>query len=120
MTSRTSLGAILACIVIALSGCGAGGPDSAEAAKGDISAAPVVVASEVSPAAPDALIRATGTIVYERETTLSFKTGGIIAELSVDEGDPVKAGQRLARLDLTELAAGLAQAEAGVANADVQ
>jgi HlyD family secretion protein len=38
-----------------------------------------------------------------REVTLGFRVAGRLASLSVDEGDPVRAGQELARLDTTPI-----------------
>lgn len=55
-------------------------------------------------------ILASGTLVSDKEARLSFKTGGIIAELLVDEGEAVAQGQLLARLNLTEIDAQLGQA----------
>ncbi|XQP84063.1 MAG: hypothetical protein ACOJUL_13775 [Candidatus Pollutiaquabacter aromativorans] len=37
-------------------------------------------------------ILASGTLVSDKEARLSFKTGGIIAELLVDEGEAVSQG----------------------------
>ena len=120
INQRAVLSVLAAGLMTAISACGGGSQDTAQAVTVPQAAQPVVVAADVVPAEPDALIRATGTIVYSEETTLSFKTGGILTELTVDEGDLVKAKQRLARLDLTELAASVAQAEAAVVNADLQ
>ena len=44
--------------------------------------------------------------------------GGVVAEVSVEEGDHVTAGQALVRLDGTRLQASVAQAQAAVAAAD--
>ncbi|WP_291201694.1 efflux RND transporter periplasmic adaptor subunit [Hyphomonas sp.] len=120
MTDRTIAASLAASIALLLTGCSAGAPETAHAVTAPQVAQPVVVGAEVMPAEPDALVAATGTIVYTQETTLSFKTGGILTELTADEGDLVKAKQRLARLDLTELASSVAQAEAAVVNADLQ
>ena len=60
-----------------------------------------------------------GSIVAGRESDHGFDKAGILAEVLVDEGDQVKKGDILARLDMrrfdareSELAAGLAQARA--------
>ena len=116
---RMTCGALVIGALLAVSGCSAGSRDAAGADGAAGLVRPLVVAADVLPADPASLVAATGTIVYSQETTLSFKTGGILTELTVDEGDTVKARQRLARLDLTELAAGVAQAEAAVVNAEV-
>ncbi len=48
-------------------------------------------------------IRNSGRISHKNEMRLSFKTGGLIEQISVEEGDEVKAGQVLAMLDLEEI-----------------
>ena len=61
---------------------------------------------------------ATGTVAPEDEIALGFKIGGVIARISVDAGDRVRAGQTLASLDLREIDAGLAKARSGAAKAE--
>jgi len=48
-------------------------------------------------------IRNSGRISHKNEMRLSFKTGGLIERISVEEGDEVVAGQILATLDLEEI-----------------
>ena len=48
-------------------------------------------------------IRNSGRINHKNEMRLSFKTGGLIEQISVEEGDEVKAGQILATLDPEEI-----------------
>lgn len=57
-------------------------------------------------------ITAAGQFTTEDEAFLSFKTGGIIKKICVKEGDAIKKGQLLAILDLNEINAQVAQAEA--------
>ncbi len=57
-------------------------------------------------------VSATGSIEPERRVELNFKTGGRVAEVLVQEGDSVQAGQILARLETADLKLALAQAEA--------
>ncbi|WPP50419.1 efflux RND transporter periplasmic adaptor subunit [Catalinimonas niigatensis] len=52
-----------------------------------------------------------GQFSTDDETTLSFKTGGIVKDVLVKEGDRVRKGQLLATLDLTEIKTGVSQAE---------
>ena len=61
-------------------------------------------------------ITASGTVEVT-EADLGFQLGGRIASIEVREGDPVTAGQLLARLDAAELAARRSAAEAQVAAA---
>lgn len=55
-------------------------------------------------------IRAAGLVATKDGWDLSFKVGGLVARLDVREGDRVVKGQVLARLDATELEAGVRQA----------
>lgn len=48
-------------------------------------------------------IRNSGRISHKNEMRLSFKTGGLIKQINVEEGDEVAAGQVLATLDLEEI-----------------
>lgn len=54
---------------------------------------------------------ATGMVSLNKEVKLSFKTGGIISRVYVDEGQTVKLGQTLAQLKLEEIKAQADNAE---------
>ena len=56
-----------------------------------------------------------GRIASKKELKLSFKMGGIIQRIFVDEGQEVKKGQNLARLDLSEIEAQVKQARSALA-----
>jgi len=56
-------------------------------------------------------VHASGKLVSETESKLSFKTGGIIANIFVEEGESVEKGQTLAALNLSEIKARKRQAE---------
>lgn len=56
---------------------------------------------------------ASGQVTTDDETTLSFKTSGVVNTITVREGDHIRKGQRLASLDLTEINAAVAQAHHG-------
>lgn len=58
-----------------------------------------------------AAVTASGTFSTKDETLLSFKLGGIVAKILVEEGDAVKSGQIVASLDLTEIQAGVRQSK---------
>ena len=62
----------------------------------------------------------TGTVRFKRETGLAFNSAGRIAAITAVEGQPVAAGQPLARLDSTGLdaSASAAAADAVRAHAD--
>jgi HlyD family secretion protein len=57
-------------------------------------------------------ITAEGAVAPVKHASLAFKTGGRITELPVHEGDTVKAGAVLARLDDAAILAQIAQAQA--------
>jgi RND family efflux transporter MFP subunit len=97
---------ILVVTVLALAGCGKG----EEAATGK-EAAPVRTARvETAPAVES--LRAVGVIAPADEVRLSFKTGGVIRSIAVQQGERVRAGQLLATLADVEVAAAVAQARA--------
>ncbi len=55
-------------------------------------------------------VRASGALTTRKEIRLSFKTGGIIEKININEGEYVSAGQQLARLNLSEIKAKQQQA----------
>lgn len=80
--------------------------------------APLVIESSPVEFTTDAVpIIATGLISRRAESTLSFKTGGVIASVVVRAGDSVRAGQTLATLRLDEIDALVAQARTAVEKA---
>jgi RND family efflux transporter MFP subunit len=70
----------------------------------------------------NAPIFVSGQFTTDDEVILSFKTGGVINQIFVKEGDAVSQGQVLATLHLTEINAQVQQAQLGVdkANRDYQ
>lgn len=101
---------------------GAAGCQSADAATrrpevADESVVPVRLAEvERGPVARP--IRGTGVLRLKSEVDLSFKVGGIVANVFVEEGAKVRRGQVLARLDPTEVAAALRQSKETTAKAE--
>ncbi len=72
---------------------------------------------------PAALVRTlplTGTLAALNEATLKAKVAGELVEVSVREGESVKRGQTLARIDQTEVLARVAARNADVAAARAQ
>jgi membrane fusion protein, multidrug efflux system len=63
-------------------------------------------------------IVATGTFGPKEQVALSFKIGGVVARVLVDEGALVRAGQTLAALELSEIDAALAKARSGAEKAE--
>ena len=79
------------------------------------------VAVRVVPVAIEAVARpviATGTLGPKEEVALSFKVGGVIGRVLVDEGRIVRAGDTLAVLDLSEIDAGVARARSAAEKAE--
>jgi HlyD family secretion protein len=66
------------------------------------------------------MVNATGNILPAQQTTLSFRSAGRVAEVLVKEGEAVREGQALARLDTTDLDYAVAQAELAVTTAQTQ
>lgn len=104
MSRRTRLSACLSIAVLgALAGC-SGKPAA-------VSVAPTAVQTVqawAGPALPP--INTTGLVMARDEMRLSFKVGGVIAQVNARVGDRVRQGQVLARIDLTEADAALEQA----------
>ncbi len=106
MTSTTKL-ALIALTVVAA--CG----KPAEGAKASAESVTPVQLANVVPAGQSPVITATGTLGAKDEVSLSFKIGGIVGRVLVDDGDRVRRGQVLAVLDQREIDAMVAKATAG-------
>jgi RND family efflux transporter MFP subunit len=76
----------------------------------DVQAAIAVTPAGTAGAA--AILQATGYVTARREATVSTQITGTLTQVLIEEGDHVKVGQVLARLDDTAQRAGLAQAQA--------
>jgi len=63
-------------------------------------------------------VEAVGTVISERDLELQFPSSGIVSQVSVKEGDRVRAGQRLAALRSGNLAADIAAAQARLLSAE--
>jgi multidrug efflux pump subunit AcrA (membrane-fusion protein) len=61
-----------------------------------------------------------GTLIPATETPLGFRSGGYLAEILVEVGDRVEAGQALARLDDADALDQVAQAEIGLRQAELE
>ncbi len=59
-------------------------------------------------------IRSSGRLATKAEVRLSFKIGGLVDRVFVDEGQRVKKGTLLARLNLAEIDAQVMQAKSGL------
>lgn len=120
--SPSTIALLLAVAAISLPACRAATPEAAasEHAPGAIPAAPAVAVrlAEITRGPVARPVRGTGVLRAKSEVDLSFKVGGVVAAVLVEEGQAVKKGQLLARLDPTEVDAALRQAKDGQAKAD--
>jgi RND family efflux transporter MFP subunit len=97
--------AVLSVTIVA--GCGrATSPETAPPAE---SATPVRAAPVESVAITND-VRSVGLLAPRDEFRLSFKVGGVVDEIAVDAGDPVRRGQQLAVIKQAEVGAAVAQA----------
>ncbi len=95
--------AVLAAATLLAAGCG--NHDAPEAAR----PTPVRIANaSQGPAVPP--IDTNGVVVTKHEMRLSFKMGGLVRRIYVQQGEAVKKGQRLAEIELTEVGAQMEQA----------
>ncbi len=107
--------------VAALSGCGGGDEGNALPPAGEVKARVITVEPESVPVFYDA----SGSVVSEQRVTITSRLSGYIRDLEVNEGDRVKAGQVLFRVDPVDVRsqqeaarAQLVQAEADLADAE--
>ena len=104
----------LAPALAVLVGCGAD-PNGSATTNG---AAPAPVrAARVEEVSVVDTVRTVGTLAPRDEVRLAFKLGGIVDEVSVDAGDRVRQGQRLASLKRAEVDAAVEQASASLEKA---
>jgi HlyD family secretion protein len=67
-----------------------------------------------------ASVDATGSVTPETRLELSFKSAGRVAKILAEEGDRVKAGEALAKLETADLEQALIQAQASLAINEAQ
>jgi RND family efflux transporter MFP subunit len=105
--------AVFAAMSVLLCGCGSPAPRTdAEAEK------PLVEVVAAAPASAAGAVQASGLVGYRREPQLAFNAPGVIISISVDSGDMVRRGQRLAVLRRTSVGANADEAALARANAE--
>lgn len=87
----------IAVTVILSSGC------RNETVKNTTSEVPGIRKTHVVPESVSIPVHSTGMLVSSEEMKLSFKTGGIVADIPVREGDRVRKGEILSTLNLAEI-----------------
>jgi len=78
---------------------------------------PDIIAVKVSPLSSFRVptsVQVTGLVSTKDQANYSFKIGGVISRILVNEGDFFRKGQLLATLNTTEISAGLSQSNLGV------
>jgi membrane fusion protein, multidrug efflux system len=95
---------ILACGAALSAGCSSKGSEITPAATR------AVGVTAVKMEALDNTLQAVGLLSPKDEARLSFKVGGVVESIKVEEGQTVKAGQVLAALKQTEIGASVEQA----------
>lgn len=110
---------IIPVLSLFISGCGSKeGATSEEALPPNTLEEIPVSLSRAEEVSASETIVATGQVVSDSEARLSFKTGGIIDKIFVEDGSPVKKGQLLAKLNLVEIEAQVRQADEGLKKAE--
>jgi len=109
----------LAAIILVLFSCK--DKEKTKNSLGEADVVPVKIAAVSALGLPQK-ISATGLVSTENEAKYSFKIGGVISRVFVEEGQFFRKGQLLATLNSTEIAAGLTQAglNAGKAQRDYE
>lgn len=112
---------ILTVFVILLAACqnqDATEGTTAEGGETAVAVAPTVDVNEISVNTGIGVVSAEGQVVPLRAANLSFSLGGTIAEILVESGQDVQAGDALVKLEAATLENSVVQAEAGVKAAE--
>ncbi len=92
----------LTSVLLLAAAAACGGHADASVANGDALTVPVRVQT-IAARAVAPTVTATGVLAGKEEIALSFKIGGVVARVAVDEGAHVRQGQVLAELSQTEI-----------------
>jgi RND family efflux transporter MFP subunit len=79
-----------------------------------------IVQSAASAGGPSAVLEATGYVTARRVATVSAKVTGKVAEVLIEEGQSIRAGDVMARLDATDVERTVALADAQAAQSRAQ
>lgn len=114
--ARLRLGAL---VLLVGAGCNAAAGGGFEKKKPDevVEQPTPVVVAEVGRGSITATISAASTIEAERQVTINAESTGRLVDLSIEEGDQVKAGQLLARIRFDAQANSLVRANTSLAKA---
>ena len=118
MTFHRKLLPLVIAFATLLAACNQQGGTNNDENKGELPVR-IVETAAVVPANYRETVFATGKLSLEEEAKLSFKTGGVIKQIYVAEGQSVRQGQLLAELDLAEISAQTQQARLGQQQAEI-
>ena len=121
--SRWLTGSVTAAVIVVALAIAYRWSLSSDSAQAVPDVAPIVAPVPAAPVANDAsVLDATGYVVARRHATVSAKVTGKVAELFLEEGMRVEAGQLLARLDdsVPRAALALAQSQSDAALAGLE
>lgn len=79
-----------------------------------------IVQSAAGAGGPDAVLEATGYVTARRVATVSAKVTGKVAEVLIEEGQQIRAGEVMATLDPTDVERAVALSEAQAAQSQAQ
>lgn len=79
-----------------------------------------IVQSAAAAGGPSAVLEATGYVTARRVATVSAKVTGKVAEVLIEEGQQIRAGEVMARLDTTDVERAVSLAEAQAAQSRAQ
>ncbi len=108
------IGVVLLCVV------GVGGWQFAWGQEPSLGAQAAIETATVRKDTLAVMVEGTGNLAPRAEVSLALLTGGQVAEILVEEGQVVEAGQTLIRLETDELALQVARSEASLAAAKGQ
>lgn len=74
----------------------------------------IATVSRVSPSQANAILTASGYVVAQRKASIASKATGRLVYLGYEEGDRVKKGQIIARIESSDVEAALTQAKASL------
>lgn len=106
-------------LLITLFAFGCGQKEEPKVEKHDLNSTEIIAVkvAQVATGAKASEMEASGLLTTENEIRYSFKIGGVIDRVFVKEGQNIQKGTLLARLKLTEIEVGIAQANLGIEKA---
>lgn len=111
-STKTTLLGLSVLFLFALTGCK---PEYQQLTENNENDAAVAVTVESVEATTEVLpVQAVGILASAQEVKQTFKIGGIVNRIYVDEGDRFRTGQVLAELELREIASQVSKAREGV------